>query len=369
MSIKCKDITNVIEKLCPVKYAYEWDNIGLLIGDTDKEINKIVVALDATEKVVDEAIEQKVDLIITHHPMIFKGLKKITYDSFIGRKVIKLIENGTCLYAMHTNFDISGSLSIHLANIIGLKNQVDLEVVNKEKLYKLVVFTPESHANQVRETICNCGGGFIGNYSHCTYNLNGEGTFKPLDGTNPFIGEIGNIKKVKEVRIETIVSEDNKDKVVKNMLKVHPYEEVAYDVYLLNQTGKHIGIGRVGYLDESKELKKFAQEVKENLNLESLRVYGDFNKKVYKVAVSPGSGRTYIKQALRHNVDVLITGDIDYHTGVDAVQEGLSLIDAGHYGTEHIMVDYTIDYLKEHLEKHNIDLIKAEESSPFKTLL
>lgn len=367
MAVKCSDIMNLIEELSPSKYAYEWDNVGLIIGKKDKNIDKIMVALDATESVVDEAIKIKADMIITHHPIIFKGIKKITSDDFIGRKIMKLIENEICLYSLHTNYDTVGSLSELLAQKLNLLQPQLLDITYQDSFYKLVVFVPESHFEQLRNALSEEGAGHIGKYSHCTFSTLGEGTFKPLENTNPYIGEQGQLEKVKEIRLETIVPKSKLKNIIKTMLNVHPYEEVAYDVFHLENTGKSYGIGYIGFMQEEYTLKTIANKVKEVLELDSIRVYGSLDKKIKKVAVSPGKGLSNIKNAIKQKADVFITGDIDYHTAIDALQDKLALIDAGHFGTEHIMVEAIINYLENNLQNDDIKIIKATEKAPYKT--
>ncbi|TCT15577.1 dinuclear metal center YbgI/SA1388 family protein [Natranaerovirga pectinivora] len=370
MPLKTKKIIDFIEELTPPKYAYEWDNVGLLIGEKDQEVKKIMVALDATENVVDEAVKNKVDLLITHHPMVFKGVKRITTDDFLGRKILKLIRHNISLYAAHTNLDAVGSLSDLLSKKLKLQNIELLDTKETEKLYKLVVFTPITHGDNVREAICNVGAGHIGNYSHCTYNIQGEGTFKPLEGTNPYIGEQGQLEKVEEIRIETIVKEKDMPKVIKSLLEAHPYEEVAYDIYPLENRGEAIGIGRLGSLPTNMTIEEFGRLIKKQLGIGSVRIYGDLNQSIEKVAVCPGKGASYIKNAMRKNADIIVTGDIDYHTAIDTLQEGLPLIDAGHFGTEHIIVDFLIDLLRDAFLNDNKDLeiIRSQEKNPYITI-
>jgi dinuclear metal center YbgI/SA1388 family protein len=357
-----------MEQLSPLKYAYEWDNVGLLIGDKSKEINRIMVALDATENVVDEAVDKKVDLLITHHPMIFKGLKKITTADFQGRKILKLIENKIALYAAHTNFDAVGSLSDALAMKLGLENIKLLETKEREALYKLVVFVPTTHVEQVRLALGNSSAGHLGNYSHCTFNTQGVGTFKPLEGATPFIGEENQLETVNEIRIETIVKEKDINQVINTMVEAHPYEEVAYDLYPLHQKGEAFGVGRIGEISTAISMQNFGQLVKEKLGLDSIRIYGNIDQIVQKIAICPGKGLSFIKEAIKQQADVMVTGDIDYHTAIDTLQEGLSLIDANHYGTEHIMVDYLINLLQEAFPHQPIEWLKANEYIPFVTL-
>ncbi|TCK98709.1 dinuclear metal center YbgI/SA1388 family protein [Natranaerovirga hydrolytica] len=370
MSIKTSDIIQYMEDLSPSQYAYEWDNVGLLIGEKDQTIEKILVALDATENVVEEAINKGVDMIITHHPMIFKGVKRITTQDFLGRKIIKMIKNDISLYAAHTNLDAVGSLSDLLANTLQLKQIELLNIKETKKLYKMVVFTPITHIEAVREAICAKGAGHIGDYSHCTYNSLGEGTFMPLEGTHPYIGTKNQLEKIEEIKLETIVKSKDLQKVTQGMLEAHPYEEVAYDIYPLENQGEQIGVGRIGYLEEAMTIEALAHLTKQKLKMDKLRIYGDVNKKVKKIAICPGKGLSFIKDAMKKNADIMITGDVDYHTAIDALQEGLPIIDAGHFGTEHIVVGYLANKLIEQFNSNskNVEVIQSEEQNPYITL-
>lgn len=369
--MKCKEIIQILEELSPVKYAMEWDNVGLIVGRSDKEVKRIMIALDATEDVVMQCIRREVDMLITHHPMLFSAMKKINYDDFIGKKVMKLIQNDISYYAMHTNFDTKGMADV-AAELLELQNKNILDVTYTEKKYKIAVFVPDDHANRVRTAMAKEGAGFIGGYSNCTFNTNGFGTFKPMEGTHPYIGTVGNLVNTPEVKIETIVTKDKLDSVVKAMLKSHPYEEVAYDVYELKNMEDREGIGRYGYLSKELSLQNFAEQVKKAFDLKHVSVVGDLDRKVFTVAISTGSGKSYVKHAIKAKADVLVTGDIDHHTAIDAKEQGLSIIDAGHYGTEHIMVDYVKKYLQKYfLEKDafcELELYSAVEQGPFQII-
>lgn len=363
-----KDVIRFLEEKYPKNLAYDWDNIGLMIGDTKSNIKRILVSLEATESVIDEAIEKNVDLIITHHPFIFKGLKSIDKNSPKGRCIYKLIQNNINIYSAHTNFDIAfDGLNDGLANILELQNINILETTKVEKLYKIAVYVPISHEEDVRNAMALSGAGHIGNYSHCTFNTKGIGTFIPLKNTNPYIGTKGNLEKVDEIKIETICKKNDLDKIIKEMLNAHPYEEVAYDIYELYMEREKYGIGRIGHLKESITLGLFAKIVKEKLNLQDLRIAGDSNKQVKKVALVSGSGADFISKAYSVNADIIITGDVKYHDAQDAVELGIGVIDAGHFGSENIFSDIVIEYLKNNIK--NIEIMKSNTNiNPFITI-
>lgn len=320
------------ENWAPKKLAFENDKIGLQIGTLNKKVKKVMVTLDVLENVADEAIEKNVDLIFAHHAVIFRPLKDIRADSGQGKIISKLIQNDIAVYVAHTNLDVAeGGINDMLAQKLGLTNSQILKPTYTEPLYKLSVFVPESHAAQVREALGSAGAGAIGNYSHCTFNIQGTGTFLPEEGTNPYIGEKGKLEQVSEVRVETIVPESLLNRTVNKMISSHPYEEVAYDVYPLDNQGKTFGLGRIGELPEAVTLKELAENVKERLDLDGVRVTGDLDSKVKKIAVSGGDGNSLIPFAKYKGADVIITGDVYYHTAHDALLHQLNVIDAGHH--------------------------------------
>lgn len=371
MTLKCKQIVEHIEKFCPRELAFEWDNVGLLVGDWEQDIRRVLVALDATEEVIEEAIHSKIDMIVTHHPLFIPklnlSLKSITTDSILGILIYKLIKNNISLYCAHTNLDIAkGGVNDVLAELFELGNVRPLEVTGFKKLKKLVVFVPEDYVDKVREAMSRAGAGWIGNYSDCSFMSEGVGTFRPLEGTNPFIGITGKLEKVKEYRLETIVEEDRQNQVVKAMLEAHPYEEVAYDIYHLENKGKIYGIGRIGELKEQVDLFDFIKVVKHKLGISTVRLVGDVKMKVKKVAVCSGGGMSMLDSAIASGADVYITGDAKYHDAQKALAEGIAVIDAGHYYTEHVIIPVLKKYIE---ELNNIEVIESKvDSNPFKVL-
>ena len=269
--MKLNDLIKKVEKKYPLNLAYDWDNVGLLVGDFDSEVKKILVTLEANEKVIDEAIEKNVDLIVTHHPFIFRKMNKINTKDLKGRLIHKLIKNDISLYSMHTNFDIAfDGLNDYFMEVMGFEDSKILDVTNREILYKIAVYVPETHELQVRKALGESGAGYIGNYSHCTFNIQGIGTFKPEENANPFIGEIGEIEEVKEVKIETIVPQKILQKTIDNMIKSHPYEEVAYDIYKLEKLAVNIqkasicGLGQSAPNPVISTLKYFREEFRQH---------------------------------------------------------------------------------------------------------
>lgn len=334
-----KDIIDAINELAPLYLQEKWDNSGLQIGSYKRQIKSILLVIDLNQYVIKEAIDNEIDMIITHHPLFFKDLKNINEDTYKGKMIYELIKNDIVVYSAHTNLDSTiGGVSDALAKVLNIQNIKVLKKEHIEKLYKLVVYVPSEYSDKVREVITNEGAGWIGNYSHCTFNTEGIGTFMPRENTKPFIGEYEKLENVKEVRIETIVKQYSLNKVLKEMIKAHPYEEVSYDIYPLENEGKVYGLGRIGELEEEITLEKFSKVVKKALNCDNIRVYGNINKTIKKVAVCGGSGSSFIKDAFKNNADVYITGDIKHHDAQEALEFGICLIDANHYHTEKVIL-------------------------------
>jgi dinuclear metal center YbgI/SA1388 family protein len=348
MSVKCQVIIEAVEKIAPRYLAESWDNVGLLLGSPAQDVAKIRVALDVTSELVEAAITDDVDLIVAHHPLIFRAISHVRSDLPQGRLISSLIKNNIAVYAAHTNLDTAdGGVSDVLAQCLNLQQVGQLSAGYSEKLVKLVVFVPQSHADQVREAMGRAGAGHTGNYSHCTFQCGGTGTFLPLDGTHPFLGETGKLERVAEVRIETIMPDKLTRKVVKAVLAVHPYEEVAYDVYPLHNTGKSLGLGRIGVLARPVSLAEFAQSAKAALHTPAVILAGSPERTVSKVAVCGGSGAGLIHKAAFAGADVLVTGDVKYHEAQEALAAGLAIVDAGHFATERPVVGFLQRYLNQ----------------------
>ncbi|GAA0457662.1 Nif3-like dinuclear metal center hexameric protein [Alkalibacillus silvisoli] len=368
---KVKDVIKIVEEMAPKHLAFEGDPIGLQVGDFNGKVKRVMVALDVLENVVDEAIVKEIDLIIAHHPFIFKPLKSIDINSEKGRIIKKLIKHDITVYAAHTNLDItSGGVNDMLMNQLGIESEGVVVSTEKERLYKLVIFVPTTHETELRDALAEAGAGHIGNYSHCTFNSEGFGTFKPQEGTDPFIGSTNQLEKVNELRMETIVPESLLGQSIQLANEAHPYEEMAYDLYPLQLQGEDKGLGRIGRLESPKTLEEFAQDVKHSFNVPQLRFVGDPSKKVKKVAVIGGDGNKFINQAKLKGADVLITGDVYYHTAHDALGIGLAMIDPGHH-VEQVMKQGLMNILEEKANDHQFDLeftSSGQVTEPFQFL-
>ncbi|MCX7570847.1 Nif3-like dinuclear metal center hexameric protein [Tumebacillus sp. DT12] len=364
-----RQVASALEEMAPLTLAESWDKVGLQIGDPNRPARKVLLSLDSNDEgVIDEAIRIGADLIIAHHAMIFKAVQTIRTDSPYGRKLQKLLAAQVGVYVAHTNLDIAeGGINDILAGRLHLENVKVLSRVHNTRLKKLVVFVPATHHELVRKAVGDAGAGWIGNYSHCTFNTPGTGTFVPREGTNPFIGEQGNLEQVDEVRIETIVTDRNQDAVIAAMLEAHPYEEVAYDIYPLEIMGQELGVGRVGDLVQDMTLEQFAQFCKGQLGVEHARIVGPHDRVVRRVAILGGSGEEYWPEALKKGADVYVTGDIRYHYAQDALAEGLCLVDPGH-NTEKVCLPALQAFLQAKMNEYGYDteiVVSETNTEPF----
>jgi dinuclear metal center YbgI/SA1388 family protein len=367
MAVANKEIVKLVENLAPLRLAEEWDNSGWQLGDPGAPTAKVMLTLDITPPVVEEAAAASAGLIISHHPMFLKGLKNLCLDRPEGKLIEALIKKDIAVYSAHTNLDsAAGGVNSVLAEQLGLIEVDNMLPGKAEQLYKLVVFVPLEQVEQVRTAITEAGAGWIGNYRDCAFQSTGIGTFRPLEGSKPFIGQTGLLEKVEEFRLETIVPEKDKKSVIAAMLNAHPYEEVAYDLYpLANNTAGH-GLGRIGCLPQEVSLGDFAKLVKTTLQVNAVRLGGNkHGKPVRKVAVCGGAGASLWKQALSKGADVYVTGDIKYHEALDMSTAGLSFIDAGHFPTERIILPVLYKYLIKVCSEHNfaVDILLSQKQN------
>jgi dinuclear metal center YbgI/SA1388 family protein len=355
-------VISLLESFAPKKLAVEGDPIGLQVGSLNRPVKKVMIALDVLENVVDEAIRDKVDLIIAHHPLLYRPLKKIDTSTSKGRVIEKLIKNDITVYAAHTNLDVTASgVNEWLSERLELSHTEVLSPTYEEQLVKLCVFVPSSHEDAVRQALGDAGAGHIGNYSHCSFSSNGWGTFTPLEGTNPYIGEQGKQERTEEVKIESIFPVSLQNYILAAMKKAHPYEEVAYDLFPLLNKGNELGIGKIGKLNKEMDIEEFVQHVKTVFGITNVRVIKGHNHPIKKVAVVGGDGNKYIYPAVRKGADVLVTGDIYYHNAHDAQEEGLTIIDAGHH-IEEIMKRELKFILETELSAKKYDTVVIEST-------
>ncbi|MDD4627173.1 MAG: Nif3-like dinuclear metal center hexameric protein [Syntrophomonas sp.] len=352
-----KDIIAIMEEHFPPWLAEAWDNSGLQLGSANKVVEKVAVALDLDKSILDQALKLKIGLIITHHPLFFRPLKHINYDSPVGSLIQRMVKSGISVYTAHTNLDAAEKgINQVLAELLGLQDIDTLETSKREELYKLVVYVPASHSEELRRAINGAGAGFIGNYSDCSFRVRGTGTFRPGAGSQPFLGQEGELEEADEFRLETVVRKQELSQVLQAMEEAHPYEEVAFDLFRLEQAGKRYSMGRSGLLPEETKLGDYARQVKETLGLEAVRVVGDLDKVLRKVAIVSGAGASLIPAISQQGIELLVTGDLKYHEARDAEASGLAIIDAGHQGTEEIISAHLSQFLQQECEKRGMKL-------------
>lgn len=328
-----KTIIEEIERFAPLAYQESYDNCGLLTGNKDQEVTGAILCLDCIETVVDEAIKKKCNLIIAHHPIIFSGLKKLNGNNYIERTIIKAIQNNIAIYACHTNLDnVKLGVNKKIADKLGLINQQILSP-KKSLLKKLVTFVPSSHLQIVRESLFNAGAGNIGNYSDCSFIMEGEGSFKPNEMANPFSGTNGKLSLENETRLEVIFETINEWQILTALKQNHPYEEIAYDIYQLENTYQNIGSGMTGELPNSMSEKEFLEQIKSVFMVKFIKHTSFLNKTIKKVALCGGSGSFLLKNAINSKSDIYISSDFKYHEFFDA-ENKILVTDIGHYETE-----------------------------------
>ncbi|MFZ4740172.1 MAG: Nif3-like dinuclear metal center hexameric protein [Bacteroidales bacterium] len=325
-------ITDLIETIAPLSYQETYDNAGLIIGNKEKDIEKAIICIDVTEEVLNEAIEKKCQLIISHHPLIFKGFKKLNGKNATERMIVKAIQHDIAIYAAHTNLDnVEQGVNTILAEKLQLKNPRILQA--KRSLFrKLISFCPSTHAEMLRKALFEAGAGHIGNYDSCSFNTSGEGSFRALENANPFVGAINQLHYENEIRIETIFPAYLETKILKALFASHPYEEVAYDIYALENEINTVGSGMIGEIEEKDE-NSFLQFVKSITNAKSVRHTSLQGKPIKKVAICGGSGSFLIKDAIAAGADIFITGDVKYHDFFEA-ENKIIIADIGHYESE-----------------------------------
>ncbi|EAY29594.1 Nif3-like dinuclear metal center hexameric protein [Microscilla marina] len=348
-----QQITKHLEDFAPRVYQESYDNSGLIVGDPAMKVTGVLVSLDTVETVVDEAIKRGCNMIVAHHPIVFKGLKKFNGRNYVERTVIKAIKHDIAIYAIHTNLDnVTGGVNFKIAEKLNLE-KVQILAPKKQNQMKLTVFVPPSNVNALIDALSKAGAGQIGDYDHCSFRATGMGTFRGNKNTNPTIGVKEQLEEVKEERLEMIFPAYLEGKIVRTLQKHHPYEEVAYYLQLLENTNLAIGAGVVGYLPEALSGEAFLQYLKECMELKCIRHTHLIDTPIQKVALCGGSGSFLLRSAMAQRADVFITADYKYHEFFDA--EGKILIaDIGHYESEKYTSELLRDYLKPAFEALNI---------------
>ncbi|HEX5170276.1 MAG TPA: Nif3-like dinuclear metal center hexameric protein [Cyclobacteriaceae bacterium] len=344
--MKIKDVTSYLESIAPISFQESYDNSGLITGTADDEITGILTSLDCTEVIVQEAIDSGANLIVAHHPIVFKGLKRLTGSNYVERTVIKAIRNNIAIYAIHTNLDnVALGVNKKICDRMGLRNTRILNP-RTDNLLKLVTFIPREKTEEVMKALHDAGAGQIGNYKNCSFRLDGTGTFLPNEEANPRIGKSGRQETVNETRVEVIFPAHLEKKVMNALLKSHPYEEVAYYLSPLMNENQEVGSGMIGELEGAMEPLEFMERLKVSMDLKIIRHTALLERKVRQVAVCGGAGSFLLGNAIRAGADVYVTADFKYHEFFDA--DGKIIIaDIGHYESE----VFTKDLLYEILTK------------------
>jgi dinuclear metal center YbgI/SA1388 family protein len=340
-----QQITQYLEALAPLAYQESYDNAGLITGSPHTEVSGILISLDCVESIVEEAIAQNCNLIVAHHPIVFKGLKQLNGKNYVERTVIKAIKHDISIYAIHTNLDnVQYGVNFKIAEKIGLQN-VRILALKVQTLCKLTVFVPVAHTTDLLHALYEAGARQIGEYKNCSFSTAGIGTFKPSENARPYIGQANKLEEVSENRIEVILPQHLQGKVLAAMRQAHPYEEVAYYLQTVENQNQEVGAGAIGILPEAMEERLFLAYLKEQMRLKCIRYTPLSGKSVQKVAVCGGAGSFLLNAAIRQGADVFVSADFKYHEFFDA--EGKIIIaDIGHYESEVFTKELLVDYLQ-----------------------
>lgn len=363
---KIKDLLSAIDEEFPFGLQESYDNSGLLVGNAEDEIKGVLITLDVTEEVVEEAINVGANVVLAHHPIIFRGLKKLTGNNYVERTVIKAIKNDIAIIASHTNTDnkAHGTNRI-LAEKLGLK---DLKVLAPQagKLKKLVTFVPDEYEDKVRFALFEAGAGVIGNYDYTSFSASGTGTFRGNENTNPFVGKQGELHREHEKRLETIFPDYLENKIVSALLAKHPYEEVAYDIFSLNNKNPYSGSGVVGELNEETDLQSFLSEVKKITGVDCIKYTRPHKQKIKKIAICGGTCFFALGTAIGSGADVFITSDVKYHEYFDALGK-ITLVDVGHYEMEQFVKEIFLNLIRKNFSNFVVHL-STINTNPIKYL-
>lgn len=358
--MQIKDVTDYIEQLAPLSYAESFDNVGLLIGDYSTKVTGVLVTLDTLEATVDEAIAKNCNLIVSFHPIIFSGLKKINGNNYVERVVLKAIQNNIAIYATHTALDnVNNGVSAKMSEVLGLQNCKTL-IPKKKIIKKLTTYVPLKDAVKVKEKLFEAGAGNIGNYSNCSFSTDGKGSFKGNENSNPVIGKTGELQIENETCISVIYTGYLENKLLKTLFEHHPYEEVSYEIITLDNQHQQVGMGMIGELLTEMNEADFLQFVKKTFKTDCVRHSETLNKSIKKVAVLGGSGSFAIKNAIKAKADAYISADFKYHEFFSA-EKKILLADVGHYESEQFTKNLLVDYLSKKISTFAI--ILSEKST------
>ncbi len=342
--MKIKDVLAILEELAPLSYAEDFDNVGLLVGDKNQDLTGVLVSLDTLEAVVDEAVENNCNLIVSFHPIVFSGLKKITGKTYVERVVIKAIQHNIAIFSVHTALDNSwNGVNDRICQQLQLENKQIL-LPKKDTLKKLITYVPIDHATTVREALLDAGAGYIGNYSDCSFNIEGTGSFRGDANANPVVGEKGELRFEKEIQISVVYKKHLESQILQALFSNHPYEEVAYEVVAIDNNNQHVGMGMIAEWKEPKSEEEFLSYLKDKMNTACVRHSALSNKPISKVAVLGGSGSFAIQAAIQAGADAFVTADLKYHDFFKA-ENNILLADIGHYESEQYTKNLLVSFL------------------------
>jgi len=343
-NMNVKEIITALEEFAPPQLQEDYDNTGLNIGNPNAEITGILLCIDITEDVVDEAIDNKCNMIVSHHPLIFGKLKKITGSDYVERCIIKAIKNDISIYCGHTSFDsVEKGVSYKICEKLRLQN---LNILSPKKnfLKKISVFIPEKHAEKVRLSMFEAGAGSIGNYNHCSFNVSGNGSFKAGENTTAYVGKKGVVHYEPEIKTEMVFPAHLESRIISAMLSAHPYEEVAYDIFSIDNNWGKAGLGMTGETIKPLEEKELLEILKEKFNIKNIRHSKLLGTKINKIAVCGGSGAAFINTAINSGAQVFISGDIKYHDYF-LTENKILIIDIGHFESEQFTKEIFYDII------------------------
>ncbi len=364
--MKIKEILSVLEEMAPLAYAEDFDNVGLLVGDQNTEATGVLVCHDALENVIDEAIAKKCNLVVCFHPILFSGLKKITGKNYVERSLLKAIKNDIAIYAVHTALDNhKEGVNKIVCDALGL-TKTRILIPKQNFIRKLITYTIPENAEKLRNALFDAGAGKIGNYEDCSFNSKGIGTYMGNEDSNPEIGERFEFVESDEIKIEVTFEKYLESKILKALFKNHVYEEVAYEIYDLQNAHQNIGLGMIGELENPMDEKDFLLMVQEKMQADGIRHSTFLGKKIQKVAVLGGSGSFAIKNAIQAGADAFLTADLKYHQFYEAENQ-LILADIGHFESERYTKNYIVDYLRKKILNFAI-ILSEENTNPVKYL-
>lgn len=364
--ITCKDILQIIDRKAPFRRAEEWDNVGLLIGDPGKKVERILFSLDVTQRVVQEALDKKADLIVSHHPVLFSPIKEIRWDTYKGKMLKDLMANDICVLCAHTNVDIYPyGINGFLADRMGIEECEPLRLTDIDLFYKLAVFVPKDYVESVLHALFEAGAGKLGLYEACAFRQDGLGQFKPIGDATPFIGEKDVLEIVDETKVEVLVSQQALEEVLTALFEAHPYEEPAFDLFELKNKQDDFGLGVIGDLKKPLILEEFIDMTKRVFGLEHIRFGGSGHANIRRVAICSGSGGDLLGDAVAAGADVYITGDLKYHDAQSAMESGVVVLDVGHHASEIFAKGLMLSWVEEGTDPSALELLIAEEEQDF----